>query len=304
MPLTLAVYAMGTRFELVLDGASDPSLRAIGEEALREIMHWHQRLSAFERDSVVSQFNREAADRPVRVEPEILDLLTLCREVWEATGGAFDPAVGADMQRLGVHPQDTSVTAPASPATFADILLDPAALTVRFTRPGLRLDLGAIAKGWALDRAADILRGHAVTSALLHGGTSSIIAIGSPSGQASWRVAIQGATGASLAVDLADAALGVSAPRGRTIEAGGHILDPRTGRPTAAATTAAVIAESAALADVWSTALVVLGARPVGGTMPAQMTSIIESDSAQWAVVGPSGSACRVTRRTQEAGAA
>ncbi|MGH7131688.1 MAG: FAD:protein FMN transferase [Phycisphaerales bacterium] len=304
MPLTLAVYAMGTRFELVLDGASDPSLRAIGEEALREIMHWHQRLSAFERDSVVSQFNREAADRPVRVEPEILDLLTLCREVWEATGGAFDPAVGAAMQRLGFHPQDTSVTAPASPATFADILLDPAALTVRFTRPGLRLDLGAIAKGWALDRAADILRGHAVTSALLHGGTSSIIAIGSPSGQASWRVAIQGATGASLAVDLADAALGVSAPRGRTIEAGGHILDPRTGRPTAAATTAAVIAESAALADVWSTALVVLGARPVGGTMPAQMTSIIESDSAQWAVVGPSGSACRVTRRTQEAGAA
>lgn len=304
MPLTLAQHAMGTRFEFVLAGAESPALRAIGEEALREVVHWHQRLSAFERDSIVAHLNCEAADRPVRVEPEVLDLLTLCRQAWEASGGAFDPAIGAAMQHLGFHPTHPSAAAPASPATFADIHLDPAASTVRFTRPGLRLDLGAIAKGWALDRAADILRDHAVTAALLHGGTSSIVAIGAPPGQASWRVAIQGSAGATLAVDLTDAALGVSAPRGRTSEAGGHILDPRTGHPSAAATTAAVIADSASLADAWSTALVVLGARPVGGTMPAHMTSIIESDSAQWAVVGPGGGACTVTRRIQEAGAA
>lgn len=302
MPLTLAQHAMGTRFEFVLAGAESPALRAIGEEALREVVHWHQRLSAFERDSIVAHLNREASDRAVRVEPEFLDLLTLCRQVWEASGGAFDPAIGAAMQRLGFHPQSPSAAAPALCTTFADIHLDPAASTVRFTRPGLRLDLGAIAKGWALDRAADILRDHAVTSALLHGGTSSIIAIGAPPGKASWRVAIRGSAAATLAVDLTGAALGVSAPRGRTNDSGGHILDPRTSHPTAAATTAAVIAESAALADAWSTALVVLGNRPRAGTMPAQMTSIIESDSAQWAIAGPG--ACQVTRRTQEAGAA
>ncbi|HYD02310.1 MAG TPA: FAD:protein FMN transferase, partial [Phycisphaerales bacterium] len=120
----------------------------------------------------------------------------------------------------------------------------------RFTQP-VALDFGAIGKGWALDRAARVLREHGVTRALLHGGTSSVVTLGGP-----WRVALDD----RAAVDLTDASLGVSAPAGRTIGRGadvrGHILDPRTGR-SATTLGAAVSGPSAAVCDAWSTALVV-----------------------------------------------
>jgi thiamine biosynthesis lipoprotein len=110
------------------------------------------------------------------------------------------------------------------------------------------LDLGAVAKAEALDRAAEVLREHGVEAALLHGGTSSVLAIGAPPGERGWRVGI-----ADLACALLrDAALGVSGNRRP------HVRDPRTGATLAdAPRTAAVVAPTAAAADALSTALLV-----------------------------------------------
>jgi thiamine biosynthesis lipoprotein len=288
MPVRLATHAMGTRFELALAGASERGLLAAGEEALREVALWHDRLSAFQRDSVIAQINREAGSRPVRAPREVLGLLLLSRDLWLASGGAFDPAVGGAMRRLGFHPGDAGDVTGAS---FASVEVDDAASTVVFTQPGVRLDLGAIAKGWALDRAAEVLRECGVTCALLHGGTSSIVAIGSPSGERAWRIAIRGESGVDVIAMLGDEALGVSAPRGRTVagKAGtlGHILDPRTGRPAHAACTAAVLGRSAAACDAWSTALAVLGSRPT--TMPEELVGVIETAPGAWTITGRAG---------------
>jgi FAD:protein FMN transferase len=135
---------------------------------------------------------------------------------------------------------------------------------VRLEGPGTRIDLGGIAKGHALDQAGALLRSHGVTSALLHGGTSSVVAIGAPGapgGPDGWRVALGPGPGAAT-VTLRDEALSVSAasPPGNA----GHIVDPRTGRGVEEARRAAVVGPSARLADAWSTAATVLGARPPG----------------------------------------
>jgi thiamine biosynthesis lipoprotein len=164
--------------------------------------------------------------------------------------------------------------------------LDPEQLTVRFARQGVMLDLGAIGKGYAVERAADILREAGVASALLHGGTSTVYALGHPPEAECWKVAVEaprrggdgppagaprgmqarrsGAPAPPLAtVPLRDQALSVSAVWGRSFPAAGktfgHVLDPRTGQPASGAVLAAVVLPSATETDALSTALLVLG---------------------------------------------
>ncbi len=205
--IRLATAAMGTRFELAIEGRSEPDLRAAGEEALREIELWHDRLSRFLPHSDISRLNR---DPTAMVHPETRALLDQCDRLREDTGGAFDVrASGGD------------------------------------------LDLGAIGKGVALDRACSILRECGVTSALLHGGTSSVVAIGEH------RVAVE-CSGVPLRIRLNDLAMGVSSNRQRI-----HIRDPRTGGlPPDGPDTAVVVGPEATLCDAWSSALLVLGSPP------------------------------------------
>lgn len=259
----LATCAMGTRFELVLHHGQPPRLRAAGEEAIELIHEQHRRLSAFERGSLLTRVNELAAMRPVAVDREMMDLLVLGRELWRASDGAFDPTVGPLMRAWGFRgsARDESEIARAREAAgFSHVVLDEPGGTVAYSRAGVRLDLGSIAKGFALDVAAQRLRELGVTSALLHGGTSSVVAIGRDGAGRPWRVALGGA---GPVVALEDAALGVSAPHGRVVEhegvALGHVLDPRSGRPVAAARAGAAVGSSAAAADAWSTGLLVLG---------------------------------------------
>lgn len=269
MPVTLATFAMGTRFELLLFGHDAPFLRAAGEEAIEEITLWHRRLNYFAADSVVAHINRFAAVQPVRVDDETFDLLQRCGDVFEASHGAFDITIAPLMRRFGFRErQDRVDRSPGTPRYGMDLVeLDSVRGTVSFLEPGIEIDLGGIAKGFALDCAAAILRGHGIESALIHGGTSTVVAIGGrPDGDA-WKIALAG-EGPDSIVPLRDRALSVSAQHGRTIERDGetlgHVIDPRSGRPVPDAPAAAVITDSATNADAWSTALVVLGRCPSG----------------------------------------
>lgn len=299
----MATYAMGTRFELVLMGEREALLRAAGEEALDEITLWHRRLSVFDRSSMISAVNTRAAHEPVPVDAETFELLARCATLSERTSGAFDIAIGAAMARWGFRGASTSghSMAPSLDAPIPrrvdepirPVLLNHGARTVAFTSPDVAIDLGGVGKGWALDRAALLLRDRGVVHALLHGGSSSAIAIGAPPGADGWRIAVrhpEGDDASPLArVLLRDAALGVSAPHGRTAhDAGGsslgHIIDPRTGQPTSGALLAAVVGPSATDADAWSTALIVLGERPE--SLPPSYASIILAPGGEGRIQG------------------
>lgn len=239
-PLRLATTAMGTRFELALFGEDTATLRAAGEAALHEVEYWHARLSRFAKDSLVSHINRTAARTPVRLDSVTFSLFACAQQVMRLSDNAFDITLGRGHQ---------------------SILLDRATRSIAFTESDVSIDLGSIGKGFAVDRAAEILRENRVCSALLHGGTSSVIAIGAPPDAAAWHIALGSVDGADV-VALRDAALSVSAPHGRVTDGQGHIIDPRTGEPVQQGQCAAIAGPSATLADAWSTAMIVLGERP------------------------------------------
>lgn len=272
--MRLATAALGTRIELAIEADGCPDARAAGEVAIDEIEACHRRLSRFAPDSLVSHINRTAAEAPVRLDRETCALFADALAVWRASGGAFDITVAPLMARHGFAP---SAVGGAGGGDSGAIVLDEDAWTIRFTRRDLSLDLGAIAKGHALARAAAVLREHGVGSALLHGGTSSVIAIGPPGGHDGWLVTI-GSTERSRVVRLRDAALAVSDPRSqRSSAAAAHILDPRTGQPVTRPGRVTVMGPSARLADAWSTALAVLGATPA--SFPGDFQAIFEHEA-------------------------
>lgn len=274
MPVVqLACQAMATRFELVLHGDDPVHLRAAGEEALAEIVRLEARLSFYRPTSDLSRINRQAADAPVAVEPWLFALLDRARQLSEETDGAFDPTVAPLMRCWGFvnhtgHLPDAAALAAARACTgMHRVVLDPAAHTVAFTQPGIELDLGGIGKGYAVDEAIRLLRELGITTALLHGGTSTVYALGHPPEAAAWQVALPlpGTDDTPLAVvPLREEALSVSAVWGKAFVAEGrtygHVLDPRRGHPVEGAVMAAVVAPSATDTDARSTALLVQGA--------------------------------------------
>lgn len=285
MLVRLALHAMGTRFELVLEGDEDGPgaeayLRAAGEVALAEVEQVDARLSLFRRDSLLSHIQRNAAEQPVSVDPETFALFELCAQVCEATEGSFDPTIAPLMRAYLLH--DETATTPLLTLEQArecvgwkkrvQLLADR---RIAFSTPGTALDLGAIAKGHALDLAIEVLRDAGITRALMHGGTSTVAAIGHPLGREGWPIAL-GAGPNAPRVLLCDDCLAVSAPGARSVQHEGrrvdHVLDPREGLPVQGALVAATLSRSAAEADAWSTALLV-NADPKG--LPPHMESLI-----------------------------
>ncbi len=271
----------------MLAGGDPHRLRAIGESALREVTECHRRFNLFDPGSWLNTINRRAADGPVALDDLTFELLALCQQVHDDSDGAFDITVAPLMHAWGFHTTNGSVDRLAVEKVRENVgmrhlQLDYKTKTVSFTRPGVVLDLGAIAKGFAIDLAIELLREHGITCALLHGGTSTAAAIGSPPDEDGWRIRVRcGADDQScdrgITVFLKDSALSVSAPHGRVIESDGdtlgHVMDPRTAGPASCGDFAAAVGESACLTDAWSTALLVLGERP--DRMPRQMNAIL-----------------------------
>ena len=270
--VTLARNAMATRFEVVVIGKDAGRLRAAGEEALAEVDRLEARLSLYRPSSEIARVNAQAARQPVRVSPPVFRLLEHALQLHRESGGAFDIAIAplvrcwGFMSGAGGVPDAIQLDQARRQAGMEHVTLDSESVSVRFDREGVMIDLGAIGKGYAIDRAAEILREAGVTRALLHGGTSTVYGIGAPPDQEGWKVAIAGSQDESRTIAtvlLRDSALSVSAVWARSFEADGkkfgHVIDPRTGQPVNNAVLAAVALPSATETDALSTALLVLG---------------------------------------------
>jgi FAD:protein FMN transferase len=274
---------MRTRFDVIVHGdaglsppapeAAQPQtarLRAAAETALAEIADAERRFNFYDPESWLSRINREAAKAPVRVPPDVFELLQLCQRVFRDSGGAFDPAVAS----AAAGKSDLAGT---ELPTFAQVRLSPASRRVQFLHPCVKLDLGGVAKGWAIDLAVEALMEAGVTSALVHGGTSSIRAIGHAPGESGWRINI----GDQACVSLRDQALGIShtfSGGGTTKDATCHIINPADGDvlrlPRLAAALCSGVgggiqfaphasnSHATALTDAWSTALLLRHSEP------------------------------------------
>jgi thiamine biosynthesis lipoprotein len=268
---------MATRFEIVLHGENPAALRAAGEEALGQVEQLEAQLSLFRASSEIAHLNARAAIEPVPVTPSLFALLQQAQKLWEESSGAFDITVAPLVRCWGYMGGDGRLPRPEEVAEarakvgMGLVRLNPADYTVQFAREGVMLNLGAIGKGYAVERAVEVLREAGVTSALIHGGTSTVQALGPPPGEEFWKIAIETPSPVPntpptllATVPLKEEAMSVSAVWGNSFQVKGrtygHIIDPRTGEPAIGTVLAAVVLPSATETDALSTALLTLGA--------------------------------------------
>jgi thiamine biosynthesis lipoprotein len=284
--------AMACRFEIVFNAGDVAGDTALAVACLDLVDEIEGRISVYRETSALALLNARAAEGWQPVDADLYELITLARDLHDRTGGGFDMAAGSLVRTWGFHERQGRTPGPDELARAREasgmrwVEIDPEGRRVRFTRPGIELNPGAIGKGWALDRVVGRLLDAGVANALVHGGSSSVRAIGARGlglpDRRGWPVGIRHPLrpGRRLAtVHLRDRALGTSGSgtqffidRGRRL---GHILDPRSGVPAEGVFSATVIAPTAAEADSLSTALYVLGPAgleqiaPAGGPVAA-----------------------------------
>lgn len=256
--------AMGCRFEVLLDRAHeslDPGAIdavAIGIEDL--VMDWHHRLSAFEHGSITAIINRTPAGKPVRIDPEMYALCALAERIRVISGGCFSIAAGTMMHALGFR--DGSIDDLGGLDLRGALTLDERCCTITRNDERVRVDFGGIAKGFVLDLVREELMEYGIEHAFVHGGTSSVIAMGKDTDGNDWRVR----TG-SADMCVGGYGVGISEPTGREVMDGddrvGHLVDPRDGVRSGKRLIgdgferATIVHESAAVADALSTAVCV-----------------------------------------------
>ncbi len=228
--------AMSTTFAVVIADHPRDYARQAAAAAYRELDRLESELSRYVESSDIARANRLACGETITIGEDTLQCLLIAADVSIATGRAFDAAYA-------------SQRAPDQPADAPLFTLDPDAHTLTSRAARLHLDLGAVGKGYALDRMAAQLSEWAVTTACLQSGGSTALALAPPSGHPGWPIGLgEGATHRLLS--LSHVALSGS---GIAVQ-GAHLIDPRTGAPAPRTTRAWALAPTAALSDALSTA--------------------------------------------------
>jgi len=264
--------AMGTGFSIVAYGEDRGRLESIVSEGLEEAHRLDDMLSNYKPDSEWSMVNREAANGPVHITPELFQLLAACVEYSKESEGAFDISVGPLMKVWGFYkgtghlPHRAEVWGAMNLVGYQNIVLDAAARSVRFVKKGVEIDPGGIGKGYAVDRIAQILKDNGVKRALISGGGSSIYAIGAPPNEKGWKIDIKNPRKTSESVEtvyLKDESMSTSGNYEKFFYAEGkmysHIMDPRTGYPSQGMLSTSVIAPRTLDSEAWTKPYYILG---------------------------------------------
>ena len=248
------------------------TLRTTLESALDEVDRIDRLMSHYKPQSPLSRLNRDAARGPVVVDPELFDFIKQSLKYSDESGGAFDITVGPLMKAWGFFrgeghlAPETDLASARQRVGSRHVILDEARHTISFDVDGVELDLGGIAKGYAVDRVVAILRAHRVDAALVSAGGSSIYGLGAPPGRNGWSIDVQDPSDArkiARTVILKDRALSVAGSSEKSFEVNGvrysHIMDPRTGEPAQGMLSVAVLTDNATDGDAMDDALFVLG---------------------------------------------
>lgn len=233
---------MGTRVDISVEGNDGQALKVAVAAAFERMAALESVMSHYSPTSRVAAINLMGGVAPVAIEPELMRVLVMARQLSRRTEGAFDVTVGS-VGRWHFDPRDPQMPAPGYIAAhlrdvdWRNLVLDEHAGTAYLTRRGMRLDLGGIAKLYILQAGLDVLRGNGVSQALINGG-GDVVATTSDHGRP-WRVGIRDPRQPERLLGSIELRQGFVASSGdyeRFFERGGrryhHVIDPRTGYPT------------------------------------------------------------------------
>lgn len=301
--ITLRTVAMGCDFEVFAFGEQRGLLRSAAEAAIEEIERIEQLLSHYLPESETSYINAHAASEPVRVHPEVFDLIKRAVRLSEETRGAFDITVMPLIRCWGFFAGAGQIPAPSTLAQAVECVgsshlhIDVENLTITFDREGVEVHLGAIGKGYAVDRAIEVLRDAGVEAAMVHGGHSSVRAYGAPPDAGGWQINLPHPLHPERSLAhllLRNRAISTSSATEQYFERGGrrygHILDPRSGLPVENnLLCVSVLAEEATVTDALSTAFFVMGEtgiREYIATHPGLQVVLLRQDDEQTEWIG------------------
>lgn len=259
---------MGTRIRVELWAEERDAGEAAIDAVMQEMRHIDATMSTYKPASEISRVNAQAATAPLRISQELFDLLSTSVEYSRITDGAFDISYASvgflyDFHRH-LRPTPTQIRDALPAVNYRNIELDPKQRTVHFTRPGVRIDLGGIGKGYAVDQGIKILEARGIRHALVSAGGDSRI-IGDRFGKP-WMVGIRHPDHKDQVIariPLVDTAISTSGDYERYFDEDGvryhHILDPATGQPASKVRSATILAPTATRTDGLSKTAFVLG---------------------------------------------
>ena len=246
--------------------------KALGQAAIKSVFDDMKRIdrlmSTWKEDTEISLVNREGSKHPVKISPELFRLLEVSVQYSELTGGAFDityASVGYlyDFKK-GVHPDQKAIDQALPGINWRHMVLDAKKTTVFFTRPGMRIDLGGIAKGYSVDRGIEILQKQGITRAMVNAGGDTRI-IGDRFGKP-WVVGVRDPDHEGkvfLRLPLSDTAFSTSGDYERYFDEDGkrfhHIIDPKTGDSARKVRSVTVISGTATRTDALTKSVFIMG---------------------------------------------
>lgn len=260
---------MGTRCAVELWSEDRAAGEAAIESVFAEMRRIDARMSTYKPDSEISRVNDLAAKEAVPISRELYDLLATSIEYSKITRGAFDityASVGYLYDyRKHIRPDDEAIAAALPGINYRHIRLIPEKTAVRFDRPGVRIDLGGIGKGYAVDRGIEVLKAAGITRAMVNAGGDTRI-IGDRFGRP-WITGIRHPDDENkivLRIPITDAALSTSGDYERFFEEDGvryhHILDPKTGKSPHKVRSVTIIGPTATRTDALTKSIFVMGA--------------------------------------------
>lgn len=285
---------LGTRVDIVVQSASHTAAQAGIAAAFGEMARLEQLMSRYRPESQISALQRAAGRHPMRVAPEVMAVLQAAAAVSARSGGAFDVTVGAfagwrSGEDGGRVPDAAELARERPLVDYRAVMLDPRRGEAMLARPGMRLDLGGIAKLPILDAGMRVLRRHGLRHAMVNGG-GDVLASGQLQGR-DWRVGVRDPLRPARllgVLQVSDAVVASSGDYERCFIAGGrryhHVLDPATGLPSAGPHGVTLVAPTAAAVNGLGAALMVAG-QAAAGRLLAEATgadALVAGDGRPW----------------------
>jgi thiamine biosynthesis lipoprotein len=281
---------MGTEVSVYL-WSDDPEVGRLAlEEVFEEAARIDRLMSTYKDESEISKINREAAESPVVAGDELFGLIRRALDISVLTRGAFDITYDSVGQHYDFHsrqrPDENTVEAERENIDYRLVVLDQAAGTVSFSKQGVRINLGGIAKGYVVERGIDILRLSGIANAIVTAGGDSRL-LGDRRGRP-WMVGIRDPRNdgeVAISVPLADEAISTSGDYERFFDEDGvryhHIIQPSTGIPASGVHSASVFGPDAVITDALSTSVFVMGVEQgltLIGNLPDYESIVIDAD--------------------------